>query len=76
VPYPVIERSPDLATMQVRLASGWWRPTKGRAPMSLAALAKLKPVFAARGSVTAGNSSQMSDGAGAVLLMSERRSSS
>jgi len=34
-------------------------------------LAKLRPVFAARGSVTAGNSSQMSDGAGAVLLMSE-----
>lgn len=34
-------------------------------------LAKLKPSFAARGSVTAGNSSQMSDGAGAVLLMSE-----
>jgi acetyl-CoA acyltransferase len=34
-------------------------------------LGKLKPVFAARGSVTAGNSSQMSDGAGAVLLMSE-----
>ena len=35
-------------------------------------LAKLKPVFAARGSVTAGNSSQMSDGAGAVLLVSEK----
>jgi acetyl-CoA acyltransferase len=34
-------------------------------------LAKLKPAFAARGSVTAGNSSQMSDGAGAVLLASE-----
>jgi len=34
-------------------------------------LGKLKPVFAARGSVTAGNSSQMSDGAAAVLLMSE-----
>jgi acetyl-CoA acyltransferase len=34
------------------------------------ALAKLKPAFAAKGSVTAGNSSQMSDGAGAVLLMS------
>src|SRR5262249_20639884 len=32
---------------------------------------KLKTVFAARGSVTAGNSSQMSDGAGAVILMSE-----
>ena len=42
-----------------------------RADASLEALAKLKPVFAARGSVTAGNSSQMSDGAGAVLLMSE-----
>jgi acetyl-CoA acyltransferase len=34
-------------------------------------LAKLKPVFAARGSVTAGNSAQMSDGAAAILLMSE-----
>lgn len=39
---------------------------------TLEALARLKPVFAARGSVTAGNSSQMSDGAGAVLLVSER----
>ena len=35
------------------------------------ALSRLIPVFAANGSVTAGNSSQMSDGAGAVLLMSE-----
>ena len=42
-----------------------------RADASLETLGKLKPVFAARGSVTAGNSSQMSDGAGAVLLMSE-----
>jgi acetyl-CoA acyltransferase len=42
-----------------------------RADTSLEALAKLKPVFAQRGSVTAGNSSQMSDGAGAVLLCSE-----
>ncbi|MBN9696025.1 MAG: acetyl-CoA C-acyltransferase [Zoogloea sp.] len=42
-----------------------------RADASMQSLAKLKPVFAARGSVTAGNSSQMSDGAGAVLLMSE-----
>ena len=42
-----------------------------RADASLESLAKLRPVFAARGSVTAGNSSQMSDGAGAVLLMSE-----
>ncbi|MBR0567936.1 acetyl-CoA C-acyltransferase [Azoarcus sp. L1K30] len=42
-----------------------------RADAAMERLAKLKPVFAARGSVTAGNSSQMSDGAGAVLLMSE-----
>lgn len=42
-----------------------------RPDASLEGLAKLRPVFAARGSVTAGNSSQMSDGAGAVLLMSE-----
>jgi acetyl-CoA acyltransferase len=35
-------------------------------------LAKLKPVFHARGSVTAGNSSQMSDGAAAVMLVSEK----
>ncbi|WP_158996647.1 acetyl-CoA C-acyltransferase [Pigmentibacter ruber] len=43
-----------------------------RADTTMEALAKLRPVFAARGSVTAGNSSQMSDGAGAVLLASER----
>jgi acetyl-CoA acyltransferase len=38
---------------------------------SLEALARLRPVFAAKGSVTAGNSSQMSDGASFVLVMSE-----
>lgn len=38
---------------------------------SIEALAKLRPVFANRGSVTAGNSSQMSDGAAFVLVMSE-----
>jgi acetyl-CoA acyltransferase len=38
---------------------------------SVEALAKLRPVFAADGSVTAGNSSQMSDGAAFVLVMSE-----
>jgi acetyl-CoA acyltransferase len=42
-----------------------------RPDSSMEGLAKLRPVFAARGSVTAGNSSQMSDGAAAVLLMSE-----
>jgi acetyl-CoA acyltransferase len=43
-----------------------------RPDSSLEGLAKLKTVFAAKGSVTAGNSSQMSDGAGAVLLASEK----
>ena len=42
-----------------------------RADTTLEALAKLKPVFANDGSVTAGNSSQMSDGAAFVLIMSE-----
>lgn len=42
-----------------------------RADTSLEALAKLKPVFANNGSVTAGNSSQTSDGAAFVLVMSE-----
>jgi len=44
-----------------------------RADTSLDALAKLKPVFAANGSVTAGNSSQTSDGAAFVLVMSEAK---
>jgi acetyl-CoA acyltransferase len=43
-----------------------------RADTSIEALAKLKPVFAAGGVVTAGNSSQTSDGAAFVLVMSER----
>ncbi|WP_291907940.1 acetyl-CoA C-acyltransferase [Chitinophaga sp. CB10] len=43
-----------------------------RADTSLDALAKLKPVFAAGGSVTAGNSSQTSDGAAFVIVMSEK----
>lgn len=43
-----------------------------RAGTSIEALAKLRPVFAANGSVTAGNSSQMSDGAAFVMIMSEK----
>lgn len=43
-----------------------------RQDTSMEALAKLKPVFAANGSVTAGNSSQTSDGAAFVIVMSER----
>ncbi len=44
-----------------------------RADTSLEALAKLRPVFHAAGSVTAGNSSQTSDGAAAALVMSESK---
>ncbi len=44
-----------------------------RLDTSLEALAKLKPAFAAKGTVTAGNSSQTSDGAAAVLIMSEEK---
>jgi acetyl-CoA acyltransferase len=44
-----------------------------RTDTSLEALAKLKPVFHAQGTVTAGNSSQMSDGAAAALVMSESK---
>ncbi len=44
-----------------------------RADTSMEALARLKPVFAAEGTVTAGNSSQMSDGAAAVVVMSAER---
>ncbi|MBP1465142.1 acetyl-CoA C-acyltransferase [Candidatus Chloroploca sp. M-50] len=44
-----------------------------RADTSLEALAKLKAAFSATGSVTAGNSSQTSDGAAAVLVMSRRK---
>lgn len=43
-----------------------------RADTSLEALSKLKPVFHAHGTVTAGNSSQMSDGAAVALVMSDR----
>jgi acetyl-CoA acyltransferase len=71
-PYPVVDRVPDLASDQVRTTTHEAAIDEGpRRDTSTEALAKLKPVFAAKGSVTAGNSSQTSDGAGAVLLMSE-----
>jgi acetyl-CoA acyltransferase len=47
-----------------------------RADTSLDVLAKLKPAFHAKGSVTAGNSSPMSDGAAAVVVMSDARARS
>ncbi len=71
-PYEVDEKRPDLIAHTVREEIVVKDTDEGpRADTNLEALAKLKPVFAAKGSVTAGNSSQMSDGAGAVVLMSE-----
>jgi acetyl-CoA acyltransferase len=52
---------------------GLTRDEGPRADTSLEALAKLKPVFHAHGTVTAGNSSQTSDGAALALVMSSRR---
>jgi len=71
-PYQIAEHVPDMQTREVRLKTREASQDEGpRADTSLAALAGLRPVFAQKGSVTAGNSSQMSDGAGAVLLCSE-----
>jgi acetyl-CoA acyltransferase len=71
-PYKVDEKRPDLIAHTIHEEIAIKATDEGpRADTSLDALAKLKPVFAAKGSVTAGNSSQMSDGAGAVVLMSE-----
>ncbi len=63
---------PDLGSREVKVKTREVKQDEGpRSDTSLEALAKLKTVFAQKGSVTAGNSSQMSDGAGAVLLCSE-----
>jgi len=72
-PYPVRDNVPDLATGKIVAKSRELDRDEGpRADTSAEGLAKLKPVFAARGSVTAGNSSQMSDGAGAAIVVGER----
>jgi acetyl-CoA acyltransferase len=72
-PYAVTAHVPDLRTGQVKVKEYLADTDEGpRSDSSMERLAKLKPVFAARGSVTAGNSSQMSDGAGAVLVVSEK----
>ena len=68
----VLERLPNLATGEVNVKTRTVNIDEGARPdTSLEGLAKLRPVFAAKGSVTAGNSSQTSDGAGALILASE-----
>lgn len=72
-PYEVVTHLPDGASGAVRVARRLVEADEGPRPdSSLEALARLKPVFSTRGSVTAGNSSQMSDGAAAVILVSDR----
>ncbi|MEI2768093.1 MAG: acetyl-CoA C-acyltransferase [Nitrosomonas sp.] len=72
-PYQVVEKRPDLEADKVLEQVSLKDTDEGpRADTSLEVLAKLRPVFSAKGSVTAGNSSQMSDGAGAVVLMNEK----
>ena len=72
-PYAVTTRQPNLATGEVTVKQYLAENDEGPRPdSSLEGLARLRPVFAARGSVTAGNSSQMSDGAAAVLVVSEK----
>ena len=72
-PVEVTQRSPDLKSGEVTLSQRTVKLDEGARPdTSMEGLAKLKAVFAARGSVTAGNSSQTSDGAGALVLASEK----
>ncbi len=71
-PYHIADHVPDMLSREIKIkARDISRDEGPRADTSVEALGKLKTVFAQKGSVTAGNSSQMSDGAGAVLLCSE-----
>lgn len=72
-PYQVSSSSQKLGTLELATSSKLIEADEGPRPgTSPETLAKLRTVFRADGSVTAGNSSQMSDGAGAVLLVSEK----
>ena len=69
----VAQRKMNLALGEVDVSWQSFAQDEGpRADTSLEGLAKLRAVFAAKGSVTAGNSSQTSDGAGALLIVSEK----
>ena len=69
----IIERVPNLVSGQIDIKSRSVSQDEGaRADSTLESLGRLKPVFAAKGTVTAANSSQMSDGAGALILVSEK----
>ncbi|MEP6938887.1 MAG: acetyl-CoA C-acyltransferase [Rudaea sp.] len=72
-PFELADHYPDLGRRAIVDDTRTIANDEGPRPgTTVDVLAKLKPVFRANGSVTAGNSSQMSDGAGAVLLASEQ----
>ncbi|SEA74513.1 acetyl-CoA C-acyltransferase [Variovorax sp. YR216] len=72
-PIEVTDRIPDLATGEVITKKRTVNLDEGARPdTTIEGLAKLRTVFAARGTVTAGNSSQTSDGAGALIIASEK----
>jgi acetyl-CoA acyltransferase len=72
-PYDLVSRVPTPGSNVVAVREIVLRQDEGpRADTSAEGLAKLRPVFRNGGSVTAGNSSQMSDGAAGVLLASEQ----
>jgi acetyl-CoA acyltransferase len=72
-PFTVVEHTPDLSSGEVRIREREIRLDEGpRADTSIEGLAKLRTVFANKGSVTAGNSSQTSDGSGALIVVSEK----
>lgn len=71
-PVEITIRQADLSDSSVLVKKKLVSMDEGpRADTSYEAISRLKPVFAARGTVTAGNSSQTSDGAGIALLASE-----
>ena len=73
VPVPVTFVAPDRQSKPQKIELEFKIDEGPRADTSLEALTRLKPVFHARGTVTAGNSSQTSDGAAAAVVMSEER---
>ena len=73
MPVEVTNSVPGKKSKAVATTTTFAKDEGPRADTSLEALAKLKPVFHAKGTVTAGNSSQTSDGAAAALVMSRKR---
>ena len=70
-PIEVTVRTPNLQARVVKEIKHVFSQDEGPRPSTLESLSKLRPVFEKNGTVTAGNSSQMSDGAGAMLVVSE-----